>query len=150
MSRASRLAALALAPLLLAGCAGSGDDLRADVAALTGAVNARDADAVRLRADELKAGVEARAAAGELDPERAQRLVALAESVRRGADVLDADLLEQRRLEAETEAERKRLEQERQRLEQERAAAEAARRATEEREQDDDGKGKGKGGGKDD
>ena len=151
MSRAPRLLALALAPALLAGCGGSGDELRDDVAALTEAANARDADRVRTLAEDLVTTIEEQAAAGELPADRAERLAALARSVRTGADVIDAELLEQRRLEAE----RERLEQERARLEAERKAAEqAAERDKDEGEDegkdDDEGKGEGKGKGKDD
>ena len=149
MTGAPRLLVLALASGLLVGCAGGGDEVRDDVAALTEAANARDADRVRVLAEDLVATVEEQAAAGELDPDRAARLAALARSVQANADVIDEELLEQRRLEAENEAERKRLEEERKRLEAERKAAEEqARREAEQRE--DEGKGKGEGKGKDD
>ena len=146
MTRAPRLLALAVVPLVLVACGGSGDPLRDDVAALTEAANARDADRVRLLAEDLVATVQEQAAAGELDADRSERIVALARSVRTSADVIDADLLEQRRLEAENEAERKRLEEERKRLEEERKAAEEAA----EREAEERGKGKGEGKGDDD
>ena len=136
-----KAAALLLGVVLLAGCGSNGDELRDDVAALTQAANAGDADRVRLLAEDLVATVEEQAAAGELDADRAERLTALARSVRTNADVLDEELLEQRRIEAENAAERERLEQERARLEAERKAAEDAA----EREAEQRGKGKGEG-----
>lgn len=150
-----KAAALLLGVVLLGGCSSNGDELRDDVAALTQAANAGDADRVRLLAEDLLATVEEQAAAGELDADRAERLTALARSVRTNADVLDEELLEQRRIEAENAAERERLEQERARLEAERKAAEdAAEREAEQRgkgkgggdkdeDKDEDGKGKG-------
>ena len=160
MTLAARLLALALAPALLAGCAGSDDDLREGVASLTEAANARDADRVRLLAEDVVATAEAQAAAGELGRDRAERIVALARSVQSSADVIDEDLLEQRRIEAENEAERKRLEAERVRLEAERKAAEQRARdadgkgkddgGKDDGGKDDEGKGEGKGEGKDD
>lgn len=141
MTRAGRLLAVPLSAVLLAGCAADpADDRRAQVAAVTEAANAGDADRLREEADRLIAMV---ADSADLPDDRADRLRALAASVRTGADVIDAELLEQRRREAEAEAaaaaERQRLEEERQRLEAEREQLEADRAKA---EQDRKGKGK--------
>jgi TolA-binding protein len=153
VSLVSRAAALPLV-LLLAGCAGGADsELRDDVAAVVEAANAGDADRLRVRADELIETVDAQAAQGDLAADRAERLRELAASVRSNADVIDQELIEQRRQEAEAEAERQRLEQERERLEQERQqleedrkkAEEDRKKAEEENKEDEEGKGGGKG-----
>ena len=136
------LLAVPVALVLLAGCGSDpADDLRADVAALTEAANDGDADGVRDRADALLTTVQAQREADQLDAQEADRLIALAQSVRTNADVVDAELLERRRVEAEAEAAKQQLEQARRQLEEERKKAEeAARRAAE-----DAGKGEGKG-----
>ncbi|MCW2681063.1 MAG: hypothetical protein JWM62_2464 [Frankiales bacterium] len=133
------LLALPLALGLLAGCGSDpADEVRAQVAALTDAANAGDADRVRERVDALLSTVEAQRDA--LGGAEADRLTALATSVRTNADVIDTDLLERRRAEAEAEAAAQQLAEAKRQLEQERRKAEEAAR------QADDGKGKGKGG----
>lgn len=147
--------ALAVTGLLLAGC-GSGprEDVRDGVAALTEAANARDAERVRAQAQELVATVEAQRA--ELGAERADRLLALARSVGTSADVIDADLLERRRAEAEAEAATRQLAEAQKQLEEQRRRAEEERRRAEEaapdadQEEKGEGEGEGKGKGKDD
>ncbi len=132
--------ALPLAALLLTGCgADPAADRREQVAALTEAANAGDADSVRARADTLMETVAGQVERQELAADTAERVIALAQAVRAGADVIDDELLEQRRVEAETEAERQRLEAERQQLEEDQAKAEQERQKAEER-----GKGKAK------
>jgi chromosome segregation ATPase len=148
-----RRAAVLPVVLVLAGCAGGTDsELRADVAAVVEAANAGDADRLRVRADELVETVDAQQESGELPADRAERLRALAASVRTNADVIDEELIEQRRQEAEAEAERQRLEEERQRLEEERQQLEQDRKKAEEenKKDEDKGRGKGKGGDGDD
>ena len=137
-----RFGVAGLALLLVAGCsADPGDERRAQVAAITEAANARDADQVRERVEALVATVGAQRERGELTADEAERLIAAAEAVRTGADVIDEDLLEQRRVEAE----REKLEEERKKLEEERKRAEEERKkAEEEREKEDEGKGEDK------
>ena len=137
-----RLPALLVSGLLLAGCGGGTDPAdvrRADVAAMTAAANDGDADALRQHADALLATVAAQLEAQEVPADEAERLTALAQSVRAGADAIDADLLERQRAEAEAEAARQELAEAERRLEEERARAEEAARQAE------DGKGDGKG-----
>lgn len=146
MSRA-RLLALPLTAALVVGCGSDpADEVRDDVAALTAAANARDAAAVRQRADELVATITAQREREQIPAEEADRLIALAQSVRTGADVVDEQLLERRRVEAETEAAKQQLEQARRQLEEERRKAEEAARGA----SGGDGKGKGKDDEKDD
>jgi DNA repair exonuclease SbcCD ATPase subunit len=129
------LAALPVALVLLAGCASDPEArLRSDTAAVLDAANERDADRVRDRAADLEDTVAELQAEGTLTAERAAQLTALAQSIVAGADLLDEELLEQRRQEAESEAERKRLEEERKRLEEER------RQLEEDRKQEEDSK----------
>lgn len=128
----ARLPALLLAGSLLAGCGGTdpADVRRADVAAMTAAANDGDADAVRRHADALLATVAAQLEAQDVTADEAERLTALAQSVRAGADLIDADLLERQRAEAEAEQARQELAEAERRLEEERARAqEAARQA---------------------
>lgn len=148
------LLALPVVLVLLSGC---GSDpaaaVRADVAALTEAANDGDAAAVRDRADVLMSTVDAQRQADEISAEEAERLIALAQSVRTGADVIDAELIERRRAEAEAEAAAaaKQLEEARKQLEEERRKAEeAAREAAEQRDDDEKGRGRGKDDEKDD
>lgn len=143
MTAVRRLVVLPLAAALLAGCGSDpADERRAEVVALTEAANDRDADAVRDRADALLTTVQAQRERDQISAQEADRLIALAQSVRSSADVIDEDLLERRRAEAEAEAAKQQLEQTRKQLEEERKKAEeAARKAAE-----DAGKGKGKGG----
>lgn len=141
-------AAAAALPLLvvLAGCAGGADsELHDDVAAVVEAGNERDADRLRVRADELIETVDAQASRGDLGPEKAERLRALAASVRTHADVIDVELIERQREQAEADAERKRLEEERARLEEERKQLEEERKKAEEEAKDDEEKDEGKG-----
>lgn len=137
---------LPLALVLLAGCGSAPEaDLRARAEAAIEAANERDADAVRRHAQSLEQAVADLADAGELTDERARTLAALAASLQTSADVIDQDLLEQRRREAEAERleqERARLEAERQQLEEDRRRAEAER---EDKRDEEEGKGKGKG-----
>lgn len=122
-----RLLALPLALFLLTGCGSDpADALRADVAALTEAANAGDADRVRDRAEALLSTVDAQREGDQISAGEAEQLIALAQSVRTKADLIDTDLIEQRRLEAEAEATAKQLEQARQQLEEERKKAEEA------------------------
>ena len=130
-------AVVPVAALLLTGCAADpADDRRALVAAVTEAANAGDADRLRDEADQLVETVTAQQERQDVSAEEASRLIALAQSVRDNADVIDAELLEQRRREAEAEAaaeaERKRLEEERQRLEADRKQLEEDRKKAEE------------------
>ena len=130
-----RRTGLALLPvLLLAGCGGSdpADDRREQVAALTGAANERDADGVRQRADALLSTVADQRERQEISAGEADRLIALAQAVRTGADVVDEDLLERRRAEAEAEAARQQLEEAREQLEEERKKAEESDRKADE------------------
>jgi hypothetical protein len=139
---------LPLAAALLGGCGSDpGDQRREQVAAVLGAANERDAAGVRQGADALLRTIaDQRGTAGLSDAE-ADRLTELVRSVRTHADVVDADLLEQRKAQADAEAERTRLAQERTRLEEERRKAEEAARQAEEAarqaEERDAGKGKG-------
>ena len=131
------LVALPVAALLMTGCAADpGADRRAQVAAMTEAANAGDADRLRDEAERLVEAVTAQQERQEVSADEATRLIALAEAVRTHADVIDAELLEQRRREAEAEAaaqaERQRLEEERQRLEAERQQLEEDRKKAEE------------------
>lgn len=149
MSPARALVALPLAAALLAGCgADAAAERRELVAELTQAANDRDADAVRERAEALVQVVADQREREELSPEQADRLIALAESVRRNADVVDADLQARLEAEAEAEAARKALEETQRRLEEERRRAEEDRK----KDEDKDGEGEGdkKGEGKDD
>ena len=147
MSRGRVLLAVPLAVALLAGCGSDPADVRREqVAAMTEAANEGDADRLRERAQALISTLDAQREQGDLDEAEAGRLTELAQAVLRSADVIDADLLERRRVEAE----RKKLEEERKRLEDERRKAEEAARQDEERDGDDKGKGEGKGKGKDD
>lgn len=133
------LVLLPLAAVLLAGCGTDpADERRAHVADITEAANSGDEHGVRSGADALLRTVVAQLERAEVSQEEADRLTALAESVRRGADVIDEDLLERRRAEAEAEAARRAAEEAQKRLEEER------RRAEEERDKDG-GKGEGKG-----
>ncbi len=133
------LLALPVALALLSGCGSDpADVLRADVRALTEAANAGDADAVRDRADALLSTVDAQREADEIGDREAERLIALAQSVRTHADVVDEDLLERRRAEAEAAAAAEQLARANKQLEEERRKAEEAARQAE------DGKGKGK------
>ncbi len=139
--RARALLVLPLLAGLVAGCGASPDDERREaVAALTEAANDGDASAVRSQADALLETVAAQLDRGELTAEQASRLTALAEAVRAGADVIDQDLLERRKAEADAEQARRQLEEARKRLDEERRKAEEAARQAEE----DKGKGEGK------
>lgn len=129
-----RLPALLVSGLLLAGCGGGTDPAdarRAAVAAMTAAANDGDADGVRRHADALLATVAAQLQAQDLTTDEAERLTALAQSVRAGADTIDADVLERQRAEAEAEAARQELAEAERRLEEERARAEEAARQVE-------------------
>lgn len=118
---------LPIALLLLTGCGSDpADAVRADVAALTEAANAQDADLVRDRAEALMSTVAAQREADQISADEAERLAALAKSVRTNADVVDADLIERRRIEAEAEATAKQLEEAKKQLEEERKKAEEA------------------------
>lgn len=145
VTRAGLGAAVPLAAVLLSGCgADPASDRRAQVAAVTEAANAGDADRLRGEAERLAALVTDQQARQDVPAEQATRLLALADAVRSNADVIDEELLEQRRREAEAEAaaeaERRRLEQERQRLEAERRQLEEDR-AKAEQEAEERGKG---------
>lgn len=130
MTVARGLVALPLTALLLAGCGTDpADERAAAVARLTEAANARDADGVRTRAQQLAAMLAAQRESGALPAADGDRLLALVERIRVGADMIDEALLERQRVEAE----RRKLEQERQRLADERKRAEQR-----------NGKGKGK------
>lgn len=136
-----RLPAVLLAGSLLVGCGGGTDPAelrRTDVAAMTAAANDGDADAVRRHADALLATVTAQLEAQEVTADEAARLTALAESVRSGADLIDVDLLERQRAEAEAEAARQELAEAERRLEAERAAAEEEARQSERAREDED------------
>ena len=142
MSPARALLVLPLLAALLAGCGADPVAERRDaVAAVMEAANDGDADGVRDAADALLATVADQVERQELAGDEAQRLTALAQAVRSGADVIDEDLLERRRAEAEAEAARKELEEAQKRLEEERRKAEEAARQAEQ----DKGKGEGKG-----
>lgn len=147
-----RAVLLPLALALLAGCASDPkSELRADAEAAIEAANERDADGVREHAQSLERTVARLAEDDELTDARAASLTALAASLQTSADVIDEDLLEQRRREAEAEAEAKRLEEERARLEAERKQLEEDRKRAEEEGKKDEGKDEeGKGKGKDD
>jgi hypothetical protein len=128
-------AALALAASvgLLTGCAADpGAERREQVAALTEAANAGDAGRVRDRTDALLEILDQQVRRQELPEEEADRLRVLAREVRSGADLLDEDLLERRRAEAEMEAERQRLDAERRQLEEDRRQADQERQQLEE------------------
>ena len=126
-----------VAALLLAGCAASPADARRDsVAALTVAANDRDAEAVRQRADALVVLVRDQLAEQEVPADEAERLVALAESVRAGADAIDPEMIERRRAEQEAEQARQALEQAERELAEQRAAAEQAAREAEQAARD--------------
>jgi len=137
-----RLPALLLTGALLAACGGGTDPAdvrRADVAAMTAAANDGDADGVRRHADALLATVAVQLEAQHVTADEAERLTALAESVRASADLIDDDLLERQRAEAEAEQARQELAEAERRLEEERARAEeAARQAEADREADED------------
>lgn len=155
MRSARAVLALGAAVVLVSGCSGSVDpaaERREVVATLTEAANDGDAGGVRRHADRLVELVEQQLAGEQVDPAQAERLTALALSVRAGADAIDVDL--QQRLEAEADAEqaRKELEETQRRLEEERRKAEeAARQAEQGKEKDkDDGNGDGEGDKKDD
>lgn len=140
---ALRLVAAPLAVMLLAGCAGAdpAQDRRAVVAELTDAANERDADAVRQHAERLVALVEQQLADDAINAEDAERLTALAASVRSGADLVDEDLQSRLEAEAEAEAARKELEEAQRQLEEERRKAEE--RKGEDEKKGDEGKGEG-------
>lgn len=142
MSPARALVALPLAAALLAGCGADPAAERRDlVAELTQAANDGDADAVREHAEALVQVVADQREREELSAEQADRLIALAESVRKHADVVDADLQARLEAEAEAEAARKALEETQRRLEVERRKAEEAARQAEEDRKKDEGKG---------
>jgi len=124
---------LLLAGALLVGCGGTdpADVRRADVAAMTAAANDGDADALRRHAGALAATVAAQLEAQDVTADEAERLTALAQSVRASADLIDADLLERQRAEAEAEQARQELAEAERRLEEERARAEEAARQAE-------------------
>ena len=136
---------LGVAAVLLAGCGSDPAGVRRQhVAEVTAAANDRDADRVRERAQALVDLLAEQREQGDLQAAEADRLTVLAQAVQRSADVVDAELLERARLEAD----RKKLEEERKRLEEERRKAEedAKKRAEEEREKDEgEGEGKGEG-----
>lgn len=139
----TRLPALLVAGFLLVSCAGTdpAEVRRAEVAEMTAAANDGDADAVRRHADALLAMVAGQLEAKDVSADQAERLTALAQSVRGGADLVDADLLERQRAEAEAEQARQELAEAERRLEEERARAdEAARQAEEDRGRADDKK----------
>lgn len=144
------LASLPVAALLLSGCAADpADDRRAQVAAVIDAANAGDADRLRDEAGRLVETVTAQQERQDVAADEADRLITLAEAVRTNADVIDEELLEQRRREAEAaaEAERKRLEEERQRLEADRKQLEEDRKEVEEEDEkrgEEGGKKKGR------
>ena len=154
MTRVRRSLLLPVALVVITGCGSDpAGELRNDVAAVTEAANVRDADRVRDRAGALLATIEAQADRGVLEPDRAAQLTEMARAVQAGADAIDEDLIELRRLEAEAEAERQRIEQEREQVEQERAELEAerkqaeeeaARRQAEQDKKDEEKKGEGK------
>ncbi len=120
-----RLPAVLVAGVLLAGCGTGADpaaERRADVAALTAAANDGDAEGVRRGAEALLATVAAQLEAEEVTADEAERLTALAESVRARADLIDTDLIERQRAEAEAEQAREELAEAERRLEEERGA----------------------------
>lgn len=133
--------ALALVAGLVAGC-GQADDAAGErrevVAALTEAANAGDAGGVRRQADQLVELVQAQLAAERVDAAEAERLTALATSVRTGADAIDEDLQARLKAEADAEAARKELEATQARLEQERRDAERRKDKDKDDEKDDD------------
>ena len=156
MIAAQALAALPLAALLLVGCAGTDPvaERREVVATLTEAANTGDAGGVRRHADRLVELVRQQLAGEQVDAAEAERLTALADSVRRGADAIDVELQQRLKAEADAEAARKELEQTQRRLEEERRKAEEAARQAEQAEQEkgegegEGEKGEGKGDGK--
>lgn len=135
MRPARALLPLPLAALLLTAC---GVDPAAErrelVHGITVSANAGDEDGVRAQVESLLQLVERQVADEELSAEQADRLRALVERVRTGADVLDEEL--QARLKAEADAER--LQQERD---------EAQRLLEEERRKAEEDRGKGRGNG---
>lgn len=139
MKAARALLPLPLAALLLAGC---GVDPAAErrelVLGITESANAGDEDGVRAQAGSLLQLVDRQLADGELTAEQADRLQALAERVRAGADLLDEEL--QARLEAEAEAERAQREADeaRRQLEEERRKGEDRGKGRDDEEDDDD------------
>jgi hypothetical protein len=144
---ARAVAVLVAAAVLASGCSAADDpagERREVVATLTEAANAGDAGGVRRHADRLVEVVRSQLADEQVEPEQAERLMALARSVRAGADAIDVDLQQRLEAEAEAEAARKELEEAQRRLEEERRKAEeAAKKAEEERKGEDEGKGKG-------
>lgn len=138
MSTPGALLALPLAALLLTSC---GVDPAAErrelVLGITESANDSDEAGVRAQVDALLQLVERQVADDEIPAEEADRLRALAEKVRTGADVLDEDL--QARLKAEADAERAQKE-----------AEEAQRLLEEERGKAEEGRGRGEGKGNSD
>lgn len=125
MTRRPVLPALALAGVLaLSGCASVSPEnqLRNDVAAITDAANAGNADRLRSEVDDLLSTLRTLVGSQDLSAERASRIGQLAEAIRADADLIDTDLIEQERTREEQEAERQRLEEERRQLEAEREA----------------------------
>ena len=94
MTAAQALVGLPLAALLLVGCTGTDPaaERREVVATLTEAANTGDAGGVRRHADRLVELVRQQLAGEQVDAAEAERLTALAESVRRGADAIDVEL----------------------------------------------------------
>lgn len=131
MTAGRALLSLPLAALLLTACSvDPAAERREIVLGITEAANAGDEDGVRAQAESLLQLVERQVADEELSAEQADRLRALAEKVRTGADVLDEEL--QARLKAEADAERL-----------QREADEAQRLLEEERRKAEESKGKG-------
>lgn len=155
MSPARAVLVLTAVAVIGTACSGAEDPVaerRGVVATLTEAANHRDAGGVRRQADRLVELVQSQLAAEQVDAAEAERLTALARSVREGADAIDVDLQQRLEAEAEAEAARKELEEAQRRLEEERRRAEeAAKQAEEEQKKDeeqkgeDDKKGEGKG-----
>ena len=141
--RPQALIGLPLAALLVAGCASSDPvaERREVVATLTEAANTGDADAVRRHADGLLELLERQLEGEQVDAAEAERLTALAQSVRTNADAIDEDLQQRLKAEADAEAARKELEEAQRRLEEERRKAEEAAKTAEEEK----GKGEGEG-----
>lgn len=135
MTAGRALLTLPLAALLLMSCSvDPAAERREIVLGITQSANAGDEDGVRAQTESLRQLVERQVADGELSAEQADRLRALVEKVRAGADLLDEEL--QARLKAEADA--KRLQQERD---------EAERLLEEERRKAEEGRGKGRGNG---
>ena len=136
--------ALLLAVLLLAGC---GVDPAAErrelVLGITEAANAGDEDGVRTQVDALLKLLDRQVADDELPADEADRLRALAATVRTGADVLDEELQAQRKAEADAERLQRERDEAQRLLEEERRKAEEAKGKGEKDGDGDKGDGKG-------